>query len=758
MDATTIEDILAGLSLEQKASLTSGGDFWHTQPVPGAGVPAIMLADGPHGLRKQADAADAIGLGGSVPATCFPPAVTLGSSWDPQLAGRVGAALGAEARAQQVSVLLGPGVNIKRSPLCGRNFEYFSEDPFLAGRMGAAWVQGVQSRGVGASLKHYAANNQETDRLRVSADVDERTLREIYLPAFEHVVRQARPLTVMCAYNKVNGTHASENFWLLSEVLRDEWGFDGLVVSDWGAVSDRVKALAAGLDLEMPPSGTDEVVVRAVRDGELGEEVLDRAVRRVLTLLVRTEDAAAGGPQVDVDVHHELAREAAAAGAVLLKNDGSILPLDADADADARIAVVGELARTPRYQGAGSSQVVPTRLDAPLAAIRAVAGEGRVGFAPGYALDGAPDAALVAEAVEVARGADTVVLFLGLPPSAESEGFDRTDILLPADQLALLRTLHEVNARIVVVLSNGGLVSVSGWQEQAQAVLEGWLLGQAGGLATADLLFGLANPSGRLTETIPLRLEDTPAFLFFPGGEQHVRYGEGIYVGYRYHETLAAPVAYPFGFGLSYTTFALADLRLDPAGPNAVDVAVTVTNTGPRAGAEVVQVYVHDREASVDRPEHELKGFAKVHLQPGESRTVQVSLDEEAFRYWSPLRRRWVVEAGEAEVRVGTSCRDIHLTGVVDLAGDGQLPQLDASSTVHEWLADPVGGPLLREAMAASRGRHFDDLGEHDSAILGAMPLGKMASFGLAVPRDVADRLTAQVRDARTGPGGPDPA
>ena len=758
-DAGWVETTLAALTLEQKASLTSGGDFWHTQAVPEAGVPAVMVTDGPHGLRKQSDDSDAMALGGSDPATCFPPAVTLGSTWDTALARRVGEAIGAEALATDVAVVLGPGVNIKRSPLCGRNFEYFSEDPFLSGRMGAAWVSGVQSRGVGTSLKHYAANNQETDRMRVSADVDERTLREVYLPAFEHVVRTARPTTVMCAYNRVNGTHASQDPWLLTQVLRREWGFEGLVVSDWGAVNDRVAALAAGLDLEMPPSGTDQEVVDAVRSGRLPEEDLDQAVRRVLTLVAHpgslpsseAPSQTSPRPVVDVDAHHALAREVAAAGAVLLRNEDGILPLAADGTEV--LGVVGELARTPRYQGAGSSQVVPTHLDTALDGLRQVVGDERVGFAPGYRLDGTPDAALVTEALEVAREADVVVAFLGLPPSAESEGFDRSDIDLPADQLALLRAVHEVNERVVVVLANGGLVSVTGWQDQARAVLEGWLGGQAGGRATADLLLGRANPSGRLTETIPLRLEDTPSHLYFPGGEQHVRYGEGVYVGYRHHETLGTPVAYPFGFGLSYTTFALADLAIERTGPNAVQVSASVTNTGGVAGSEVVQVYVHDCEAPVDRPEHELKGFAKVHLAPGETQAVRVALDEEAFRYWSPGRQRWCVDAGEVEVRVGTSCHDIALRGVVGIDGDGVPPVLDQTSTLDEWFAHPVGGPLLRQAFAEGGGRPVDEVDEHERAILGAMPLLKLASFGLGIPRERVHQLVEEVARQQGRPG-----
>lgn len=749
--AFDVERVLAELTLEEKAALTSGSDFWHTEGVARLGVPAVMVTDGPHGLRKQAEDADHLGLGRSVPATCFPPAAALASTWDVDLLDRVGRALGRETRGNEVAVLLGPGVNMKRSPLCGRNFEYFSEDPALAGDLGAALVSGIQSEGVGTSLKHFAANNQETDRMRVSSDVDERTLREIYLPAFERVVTRAQPWTVMCAYNKVNGTYASQDPWLLTEVLRDEWGFEGLVVSDWGAVADRVAALAAGLDLEMPATGgrTDAEVVDAVRDGTLDEAVLDTAVRRVLTLVARAQPALSDPGAIDVDAHHALAREAAADGSVLLKNTpvagAPVLPLSAD-DA-ARAVVVGEFARTPRYQGAGSSQVNPTRLDDALTALRAATGTD-LPFAAGFSVAGVPgsqdadDAALLAEAVEAARGAGTVLLFLGLPAPDESEGYDRAHLDLPANQVAVLRAVAEVNDRVVVVLANGSAVSV-GWQDAAAAVLETWLGGQAGGSAVADLLLGARNPSGKLAETIPHRVEDTPAFGNFPGDNGHVRYGEGVLIGYRWYDTRLLDVAYPFGHGLSYTTFDYSDVTATVTGEgasSAVAVSVTVTNTGDRAGAETVQVYVGDPEAAVLRPTRELKAFAKVTLEPGESRTLQLALDARDLSYWHPALRRWVVGGGRTVVEVGASSRDIRGTAEVAVTGEPLWGTLTADSTVAEWLAHPRGAELLGSAF----GEATAQLDPTMLAMMGDMPMRVVASFGMA-GFDLAglDRLVA---------------
>jgi len=704
------------LTLEQKAALTSGSDFWHTEAVPDAGIPRIMVSDGPHGLRKQPEDGDPFDIGGSVPATCFPPAVALACTWNVELARAEGEALGEEARAEKISVILGPGVNIRRSPLCGRNFEYFSEDPFLAGELGAAWVEGVQSQGVGTSLKHLAANNQETDRLRVSARVDDRTLREIYLPAFERIVKGARPLTVMCSYNKINGVYSSENPWLLTELLRDEWGYDGLVVSDWGAVNDRVAAVSAGLDLTMPVPGNDDVLVDAVSSGVLDESVLDVAVERLTTLIERTRDAVADDVSYDVDAHHALAKSVALEAAVLLKNDG-ILPLDPGAGT---VGLIGEFARTPLFQGQGSSQVVATRVDSALDAVTALIGD-RARFAPGFEIEGGEDAALLAEAVEVARAVDVAVVFLGLPASYDSEGADRTHIFLPPSQLAVLDAVVAASPNVVVVLSNGSVVSVSDWQDGVRAVLEGWLLGQAGGAATADLLFGVANPSGKLTETIPLRLEDTPCHLNFPGSDGEVEYGERVYVGYRYHDTVGAPVAYPFGHGLSYTTFEYSDLSVAPAG-DGFAATFTVTNTGTRAGSETAQVYVRDVESSVDRPAHELKGFAKVALEPGASQTVTVELDGRALAFWSLREQRWLVEAGEFELQVGASSRDIRLAATVVSPGDGIPMTLTGLSLVSEWLAHPAGGPILRAALQQAIGT--SELPFDPESVIGRMALG----------------------------------
>jgi beta-glucosidase len=725
--------LLAQLTLEEKASLLDGADFWRTQPVERLGIPGIMVTDGPHGLRKQAGEADHVGLNHSVPATCFPPAAGLASTWNPELLTRIGEALGRECRTEEVAVLLGPGVNMKRSPLCGRNFEYFSEDPLLAGDLGAALVNGIQSTGVGASLKHFAANNQETDRMTVSADVDERTLREIYFPAFERVVTRAQPWTVMCAYNKINGTYASEDPWLLTQVLRDEWGFEGLVVSDWGAVNRRDAAVAAGLDLEMPSSGGSgtQVVLDAVKAGTLSEADVDRAVTRVLTLVDRSQGALGPGQTFDADAHHALAHEAATASAVLLKNEDAILPLDSRSGG--AVAVIGEFARTPRFQGAGSSQVNPTRVDSALDALRtALDGRREVTFAPGFVIESAEgDPALTEEAVRVASEAEVVVLFLGLPPSYESEGYDRDHMDLPVHQVDLLHAVADANPRVVVVLSNGSVVTVAPWQDRAQAVLEGWLLGQAGGAATADLLLGAADPAGRLAETVPVRYADNPAIGNFPGELGHVRYGEGLLIGYRWYDAHHLDVAYPFGHGLSYTTFDHTDLstavRTDGAEPQ-VDVTVTVVNTGTRSGRETVQVYVTDPKSTVFRPEQELRAFAQVSLAPGESTEVTLTLDARAFAFWHPVMRRWVVEGGTFGIRVGASSRDIRLTGTVELTGQDIGVPLTVEATVDAWLDHPAAGPWLRGQLG--EGLFTDMLSDPTNGqMMRAIPLVRMSRF-----------------------------
>ena len=743
-----VDAVMAQLTLEEKISLASGSDFWRTQAVERLGVPAVMVCDGPHGLRKQAGGSDQAGIQESVPATCFPPAAGLASTWDVDLLRRVGVALGDECRAEEVAVLLGPGVNMKRSPLCGRNFEYFSEDPLLAGELATALVQGVQSRGVGTSLKHFAANNQETERMSVSVEVDERTLREIYFPAFERVVTRARPWTVMCSYNRVNGVYASQDPWLLTQVLRADWGFEGLVVSDWGAVDERWRGVAAGLDLEMPSSaGTGEASISAaVEEGTLAEAELDVVVRRVLELVQRVLPALAPGHSFDPDAHHALAREAARQSAVLLSNDG-VLPLDPSSGG--RIAVVGEMARSPRYQGTGSSQVNPTRLEDALTALRE--GTSRdVVFAPGYVTESEQsDDALVAEAVEAARSAEVVVLFLGLPSSYESEGYDREHLDLPAPQVALLEAVRAVNDRVVVVLSNGSAVAVDAWQHHTAALLEGWLLGQAGGPATADLLYGVVSPSGRLAETVPVRLEDTPAYGSFPGDSGVVRYGEGLLIGYRWYDTRRAPVSHPFGHGLSYTTFEHSDLAVRASGAGAeasVEVSLTVTNTGSRAGAEVVQVYSAPQDAGVFRPEQELVGFARVQLEPGASAPVSLVLSARDLGHWSPVHRRWVLESGRYEVRVGASSRDVRQRAVVEVQGEDLVVPLSPSSEASLWLEHPVAGPRLREQLGTAV-EMLDD--PQHGQMMRAIPMVRLTRYpGFPVREEDLPRLAEEANSA----------
>lgn len=759
------DTVLAQMSLEEKASLVLGSDFWHTTAAPRLGVPAVTMSDGPHGLRVQPGHGDHIGAGGSVPATCFPTASALASSWDPGLLAEIGAALGREARHQGVSVLLGPGINMKRSPLCGRNFEYFSEDPFLAGELATAMVLGLQGQGVGASVKHFAANNQEADRLRVSAEVDERTLREIYLPAFERVVTAARPWTVMCAYNKVNGTYAAEHRWLLTEVLREEWGFEGLVVSDWGAVHDRVAALRAGLDLEMPPSlgRGDRAVVDAVTAGDLDPEVLDVSARRVLRLAQQARQhqepvpTQLGHPRTGASAleeeHHVLARRAAAASAVLLKNDGPVLPLQLPAGA--RLAVIGPFARTPRFQGAGSSQVNPTRVDVPVDELRTAMPGVAVDYAPGFSLEaGESDAGLLEQARTVAAGAGAVVVFLGLPGTAESEGFDRGAIDLPAGQVRALEAVAGLSDRVVVVLANGSVVSLAPWERHAHAVLECWLGGQAAGGAVADLLTGVVVPAGKLAETIPLRLEDNPSYLGFPGDSHKVRYGEGLFIGYRGYDARNTEVSRPFGFGLSYTTFEISPPAVTvrgsvAAGDLTVDVTTTVTNTGGRRGGEVVQIYVEDPQCTVSRPMRELRGFARAELDPGESREVSMRLTQRAFAFWSELWRRWAVEAGEFVLHIGTSSRDLPHRVRISLAAPSLAAPLTPHSTLTEWLQDDQGAALLSAALrrAAGDARLLADT--ELVKVVGTMPLSTLVNFGFpglthALIDEVAEQLRSQ--------------
>jgi beta-glucosidase len=725
----------SGRPLGVKASLTTGADYWSTAAVPGLGIRDVRMADGPHGLRVQDDDdPDHLGLGRSLPATCFPPAVTLASSWDSELVRSIGEALGREARSQGVDVVLGPGVNIKRSPLCGRNFEYYSEDPLLAGRLASAMVAGLQSQGVGSSVKHFAVNNQETDRLRVSADVDERTLREIYLRVFELVVREARPWTVMSAYNRINGVPASENAWLLTTVLRNEWGFDGVVISDWGAVHDPVAAVEAGLDLRMPGRPDDARVGTALAEGRLDEDVVDRVVSRLRLLAERTAPQGTAEVEVDEDAHHRLTRRAAAESAVLLHNDAGLLPVEPGREES--IALIGELARTPRYQGAGSSAVNPRRIVSALDALtERLGGITSVAFAPGYDVHGEHVDALVAEAVALAEVSSLVLLFLGLPPSAEAEGRDRRDIDLPANQVSLLRALSAVNRRVVVALSNGSAVTTAGWRSAAGALIEFWLTGQAHGESVADVLLGDVNPSGKLAETVPVRLEDTPSYLDFPGEHGHVRYSEGIHVGYRWYDARGLDVDYPFGHGLSYSSFDYSDLAVTVRhvdDPVALTVMLTLANTGSRDGAEVVQLYIDDRTGVLQVPPRELRGFVKVRLAAGAFRRVTLDVLRRDLEHVHP-ETGWMFPGGGLDVLVGSSSRDLRLRASVEVPGPGFESPLTNWSPLREWLAHPVAGPAVQRLLderGGVRGRQADLLSDpvgRDSVL--GNPMASLTQF-----------------------------
>lgn len=726
------------LTVEEKAALTSGTNPWSLGKAESKGLPNYTITDGPHGLRKARDT-ESMDVEENVPATCFPPAAGLSSSWNPELIDRVGQAMGEECIQEKVAVILGPGVNIKRNPLGGRCFEYWSEDPYLAGHEAVGIVTGVQSKGVGTSVKHFAANNQEFDRLRISATISQRALREIYLPAFEYIVKTAQPWTIMCSYNKINGVHSSQNHWLLTDVLRDEWGFKGIVMSDWGACHDRVASLNAGLNLEMPPSNTDDQVVKAALDGRITPKQLDAMAQGMIDLVNKARPAMSmDGYRYDVDAHNEVARQAAVESMVLLKNDDAILPVAKDA----RIAVIGEFARTPRYQGAGSSLINPTKLTSFLDALEA---EGiDADFAPGFTLDGAEqDPALTDQAVAAAEQADTVLLFLGLPAEYESEGFDRDTLDIPAKQIDVLNAVAAANKNVVVILSNGSVVSMP-WQGNAKAVLETWLLGQAGGAALADVIFGKVSPSGKLAQTIIDNIQDDPSMVNWPGEEGHVDYGEGVFVGYRYYDTFHKPVTYPFGYGLSYATFEVGDVAAEKTGPQAVRVTATVTNTSRVAGAETVQVYVAPPKAKVARPVHELKGFAKVALEPGESKTVEIDLDERAFAYWSETFDDWHVEAGEYGIEAGTSSRDIADTVTVAIDGDGKTMNLDEWSTYGEWVDDPVGAPILQRVMADMEAEQGHPI-IPDSALM-VMFLRSMPLNGLAtILGDNGRKLTSEL-------------
>ena len=724
-----VKKLVNELTLEEKASLCSGADFWHTKAIDRLNIPAAMVSDGPHGIRKQENLADHMGVAESIKAIGFPTASAMACSFDRDLLHKVGDALGEECVAEDLAVLLGPGINMKRSPICGRNFEYYSEDPVVAGELGAAFVNGVQEHGVGTSLKHFAANNQEWRRMSISAEIDERTLREIYLAAFETVVKKAQPWTIMCSYNRINGVYSCENDWLLNKVLRDEWGFEGLVMTDWGAMDERVPSLKAGLDLEMPDchGETDKLIVKAVQSGELEESILDTAVERILTMVDKyltarkdIDPASMVHPLpssvergYDVAAHHALARTTAEQSAVLLKNE-DILPLQKDK----KIAFIGEFAKVPRIQGGGSSHINNTSIESALDA----AGDS-VSYAQGFHIDEeTTDETLLQEAITLAKESDVAVIFAGLPDSFESEGFDRTHLNMPANQNELIARISEVQPNVVVVLHSGSPIAMP-WLDKVAGVLQMYLAGQASGGAAVNLLFGDATPCGKLAETFPLHLEDNPSYLNFPGNREKVCYQEGVFIGYRYYDKKKMDVLFPFGYGLSYTDFTYSNMKVTVNGKNAADVDVIketdeivvtadITNTGNCDGAEIVQLYIKNPVVYEIRPEKELRDFAKVFLKAGETKTVTFTLNARAFSYYETRIHDWYAESGDYEILLASSSRDIRLQDTVSITGSKKIPFVaDYITTCEDVELFAKDGSALDEMLLKSG---FAEATDHD--------------------------------------------
>ena len=736
-----IQALISQMTLEEKASLLSGGDFWHTKAVERLGIPATMVSDGPHGLRKQDDKADHLGVNDSIKAVCFPAACATTASFDPELVRKMGEAIGDSCQHERLSVVLGPAINIKRSPLCGRNFEYCSEDPYLAGKMATAYIQGVQSRNVGVSVKHFALNNQEHRRMSSSSDCDERTMREIYFPAFEMAVKEAQPWTVMCSYNRINGTFASENRWLLTDVLRKEWGFQGYVMSDWGAVSNRPAGVHAGLDLEMPASGgiNDAKIVEAVRAGTLDEKDVDLCCERILNIVYRYTENAKPETPWDQEAQHALAADIAAECMVLLKNEKNLLPLAKDE----QVAFIGEFAEKPRFQGGGSSHINSFKTTSALEAAKEAGLQ--VVYARGYSVkEDAATEAQIAEAVAAAKAARVAVVFAGLPDAYESEGYDRKNMDMPACQNQLIEAVAAANPNTVVVLHNGAPVAMP-WIDRVAAVLEAYLGGQAVGTATVRVLYGDVNPSGHLAESFPLKLQDNPSYLYFGGDARATEYREGIFVGYRYYDKKDMEVLFPFGYGLSYTTFEYSNLRLNAQEIRDTDeltVTVTVKNTGSRAGKAVAQLYVGDVESDAIRPLRELKGFAKVALEPGESRDVTFTLNKRSFASWNEKIHDWHVESGDFTIQVGASSRELPLCACVRVQSTVQVPMTySVDSIFMDLMADEkartVFEPFFRklqegfgggeeEKSEAAQEAVSDDMG---AAMMNYMPLRGLMSF-----------------------------
>lgn len=736
-----IKQTVAQMTLEEKAGLLSGFDFWHTKPVERLGVKSCMVSDGPHGLRKQDDSADHIGINDAIQAVCFPAGCATAASFDRDLLQTIGEAVGDACQHEKVSVVLGPAVNIKRSPLCGRNFEYFSEDPYLAGEVATSFISGVQSRNIGTSIKHFACNSQEHRRMSSDSVVDERTLREIYLPAFEAAIKRAQPWTVMCSYNLINGTYACENHWLLTELLRDEWGFTGYVMSDWGATDDRIASVAAGLDLEMPASygENDRRIVKAVKEGRLDEKLVDLCCERILTVNQRYLDHMAPLTPWDKQAQHELARKLAAECMVLLKNRNAVLPISKSE----KVAIIGQFAKQPRFQGGGSSHINSFQTTS---AWDVLGKWSNVTYADGYDMDqDAPDERLLAEAEAAARNASVAVVFAGLPDSFESEGYDRTHMRMPNCMETLIERVAAANPNTVVVLYNGSPIEMP-WVEKVPAILEAYLGGQAVGAATVDVLFGDKNPCGRLPESFPLHLEDNPSYVWYGGEKNIVEYREGVFVGYRWYDKKNMPVLFPFGYGLSYTTFQYQNLALSTdrmMDTDILTVTVDVTNTGSVAGKEVVQLYVADRESTVIRPVRELKAFEKVELAPGETATVVFKLDKRAFAYWNTNLHDWHVETGVFGIQIGKSSRDIVLEKDVEIISSVAIPEKITLNSIFMDLkkipkAMEIIQPLIDE-MTATFANHGEDAGEvAESAVTKDMmmamidytPIRSMLSFG----------------------------
>ena len=760
MEREKITELISKMTLEEKAGLCSGEDFWHTKGIERLGIPSVMVSDGPHGLRKQEDEADHLGINDSIKAVCFPAGCATASSFDRDLLEELGKIIGNECQAENISTILGPAMNIKRSPLCGRNFEYYSEDPLVSSEMASAFVRGVQSKSVGTSPKHFMANNQEYHRMTSSSEMDERTMREIYLASFENMVKKEKPWTIMNSYNKLNGTYLCENKEMLSDILRDEWGFDGYVMTDWGAMNERVEALKAGCNLEMPASGgkTDKEIVDAVRSGELDETVLDQRCEEFLNIIFRYIENRDENAVFDREKDHEKARHIEEESIVLLKNEDSILPLSPEQ----KTAFIGKYAAAPRFQGGGSSHINSFKTESAMDALDTADGikKENIIYAQGYDdLEDKTDDALLREAVEAAKRAETAVIFAGLPDSFESEGYDRTHMRMPQCQITLIEEVAKVQPDTVVVLHNGAPVEMP-WIDKVKAVVEVYLGGQAVGGATVNVLYGNTNPSGHLAETFPIRVQDTPCYLTYGGEHDKSVYSEGVFVGYRYYASKEMNVLFPFGHGLSYTTFSYSNLMVEKERireSEKLKVSVDVTNTGNRFGKEVIQLYVAPKNSTVIRPVRELRAFDKIGIAPGETKTVTFLLDGRAYAYWSTEIHDWHVESGEYEIQIGKNAQDIVLSKTVYVESEHMIPKVfTLNSTMGEIMADAKGKAVFEQAVSKMAGADAQEMenqslegdgeaisAEMMAAMMEAMPLRQLISF---VPGVTKEALTSLVK------------